>query len=101
MKRPCQVFRSPNKLETYLYVDASEGLKRVPESLLKQFGEPELAMSLVLHSGRRLARVDVQQVLDALTEQGYFLQMPPPPGMDVESLLHGSEGVPQENVDAE
>lgn len=63
----------------YLYVDKAEDLARVPEALLERFGKPELAMTLVLHAGRTLARVDVTRVMEALRESGYFLQMPPQP----------------------
>lgn len=61
----------------YLYVDKAEDLARVPEALLKKFGKPEHAMVLLLHPERKLARVNVTQVLNAIGEQGFFLQMPP------------------------
>ena len=35
------VYRSPRIAEMYLYVDRSEGLKRVPDVLLQRFGVPE------------------------------------------------------------
>jgi uncharacterized protein YcgL (UPF0745 family) len=34
-------------------------------------------MTLLLDPQRVLARVDVKQVLEAINEQGFFLQMPP------------------------
>ena len=34
-------------------------------------------MVLLLHPERKLARVNVTQVLNAIGEQGFFLQMPP------------------------
>jgi uncharacterized protein YcgL (UPF0745 family) len=61
----------------YLYVDKSEDLERVPAELMRRFGKPEQAMTLLLHPERKLARVDVVKVLDAVAEQGYFLQIPP------------------------
>ena len=39
MRRLCEVFRSPRRSETYLYVDKSAGYKDLPEALLEQFGE--------------------------------------------------------------
>lgn len=77
MKNLCEVFRSSRKEETYLYVVKSRGLEDVPEFLLKQFGEPHSVMTLVLDSNRKLARANTQEVLAALEEQGYYLQMPP------------------------
>ena len=61
----------------YLYVDRSEGLKRVPDSLLDRFGHPLSALVLELHPQRRLARASASDVLDAIETQGFYLQMPP------------------------
>ena len=77
MKRLCEIFRSPRKEEMYLYVDKANGLADVPEVLLKQFGEPESVMTIVLTPERKLARVDIQEVLEKIESEGFFLQMPP------------------------
>jgi hypothetical protein len=61
----------------YLYVAKEEGLNRVPEALLKQFGKPELAMTLLLHEERKLQLADINKVMASIQEQGFFLQMPP------------------------
>lgn len=74
----CCVYRSSKKDETYLYVDKSRGLEKVPEALLQLFGEPRQVMIMLLTEERKLARVDAKKVLAALQEQGYYLQMPPP-----------------------
>lgn len=79
MKVLCEIFRSSRKEEMYLYVDRARGLKDVPEVLMRQFGEPESVMTLVLTPERRLARADVGEVLAAIGEQGFYLQMPPTP----------------------
>ena len=76
----CDVFRSPRREGMYLYVLRSDGLARVPDALLSVFGEPEPALSFVLEPGRKLARADATRVLEALNEQGYYLQRPPEPG---------------------
>lgn len=79
MKRICSIYRSSKREGMYLYVDKSEDLARVPADLLKRFGKPEQAMTLLLHPQRELARVDVNAVLAAIAEQGFFLQLPPKP----------------------
>ena len=86
MKKICTIYRSPKQEGMYLYVDKSEDLARVPEVLLKRFGKPEQAMTLLLHSERELARVDVAKVLAELDEQGFFLQMPPQPDVIMRKL---------------
>ncbi len=77
MKKICTIYRSSKKEGMYLYVDKAEDLSKVPEALLQKFGKPEQAMTLVLHPERKLARVDVEKVLEELEENGFFLQMPP------------------------
>lgn len=73
----CTIYRSPKKEGMYLYVEKKEGLARVPESLLKVFGVPQLAMTLLLKPERKLARVDREAVVIGIAEQGFYLQMPP------------------------
>jgi len=75
----CCVYRSSKKEETYLYVDKSRGLTNVPDALLELFGEPQPVMTMLLTQERKLARADTAKVLAALSGQGYYLQMPPPP----------------------
>lgn len=72
------VYKSPNKDETYLYVTNQDDLKRVPEALLKTFGRPELVTKIVITQEKQLARVEGSKVLKALKEQGFYLQLPPP-----------------------
>ncbi|AQA18735.1 hypothetical protein BST95_11305 [Halioglobus japonicus] len=79
MKRLCEIFKSTRKEEMYLYVDKAKGLEDVPEVLLKQFGEPQSVMTIILTPERKLARVDVAEVLEKIDSDGFFLQMPPTP----------------------
>ncbi len=78
----CQVFRSPKRDGMYLYLPASADPAELPEPLLRQFGKPEPALRLNITPERKLARADAAQVLQALNEQGYYLQMPPNPLAD-------------------
>ncbi len=79
------IYRSPKREGTYLYVEKAKGLERVPEALLQQFGKPELAMTLALTAERKLARADAGKVMAAVSEQGYFLQMPPVPQTETQA----------------
>lgn len=79
MRRICSIYRSPKQEGMYLYVDKKDGLKSVPEPLLKRFGKPELAMTLMLTPEKKLARANVESVLKMIEEQGFYLQMPPRP----------------------
>jgi uncharacterized protein YcgL (UPF0745 family) len=77
--RVIEIFKGKKKEEMYLYVEQKNGLKSVPEDLLATFGQTESVMVLLLTTGKKLARVKAPDVLDAIENQGYFLQMPPPP----------------------
>lgn len=78
MKRLCNIYRSAKVAEMYLYVDLRDGLAKVPESLLAQFGPPQLVTKLALSPERKLARADVNKVIESIDEKGFYLQMPPP-----------------------
>lgn len=76
----CVIYKSPKKPDTYLYITTPDDFSRVPGALLGMFGEPEQVMELELTPARRLAREDVARVMEALQENGWYLQMPPTPG---------------------
>ena len=78
----CEVYKSSHKENLYLYVDKSEGLDRVPAELMKQFGEPTLALSFVLTEERNLAKEDPKLVISNIADQGYHLQLPPSDSFD-------------------
>ena len=79
----CSVYRSSKREEMYLYVQKDTDLATLPEALIKQFGQATLAMNLVLSATRKLARADVQKVMQQIEEQGFYLQMPPSETVDV------------------
>ncbi|EKT57527.1 YcgL domain-containing protein [Providencia sneebia] len=79
----CAIYRSPNRDQTYLYIEKKDDFSRVPEELLKQFGTPQFAMMLSLSNRDKLANADIEKVKTDLAEVGYYLQFPPP----VEDLL--------------
>ena len=76
--RIVEIFKGKKKEEMYLYVDQKEGLRQVPSDLLSTFGQIESVMVLPLTRDKRLARVEAADVLEAIEQNGYFLQMPPP-----------------------
>ncbi|MCK7596048.1 YcgL domain-containing protein [Microbulbifer sp. CAU 1566] len=77
VKTLCDIYRSPREAEMYLYVDKAQGMARVPEKLQSLFGKPVHVTTLLLTPKRKLARADVEKVMNALRDQGYYLQMPP------------------------
>lgn len=73
----CTVYRSVRKADTYLYLAESMDFEDLPEPLRQAFGEPAHVMFLDLTPGRRLAHADPAEVLRALQDPGYYLQLPP------------------------
>lgn len=61
----------------YLYLLEGLAVSSLPPPLLQRLGRLDEVMRLSLGPTRRLARVDVRRVVEALGHTGYFLQMPP------------------------
>ncbi|HFZ8993174.1 TPA: YcgL domain-containing protein [Citrobacter freundii] len=75
----CVIYRSTKRDQTYLYVEKKDDFSRVPQELMAGFGQPQLTMILPLDGRKTLVNADIEKVKQALTDQGYYLQMPPPP----------------------
>ena len=71
----------------YLYLSEEEAFDDIPEALMSRFGTPSLVMELELHKERKLARVDVVDVMNSLRNSGFFLQMPP----EIQAELYDAE----------
>ncbi|WP_273203709.1 YcgL domain-containing protein [Marinobacter subterrani] len=70
------VFRSSKKRDTYIFVRRGQEWEALPESLRGIFGQPLHLMDLVLTPDRKLARTTGKQVLEAIGDKDFFLQMP-------------------------
>lgn len=77
MKLLCSIYKTSKKDEMYLYVDKKDKFQKVPEALLNHFGPPVHFGDLLLRREKKLARVDVEEVMAQIQEKGFFLQMPP------------------------
>ncbi len=73
----CWIYKSTKKEEMYLYIRQQDNFEDIPEVLLQGFGEPVFVMQLALTPRRKLARANVQTVINNLQQQGFHLQMPP------------------------
>ena len=73
----CTIYKGSREPELYLYVDRVDGLTRVPDELLARFGNLAEVMTIKLTPQRKLARANAAQVLAAIAERGYYLQLPP------------------------
>ncbi|OLQ92912.1 hypothetical protein BIY21_11685 [Vibrio ponticus] len=74
----CAIYKSAKKEGAYLYVPKKDDFSQVPDQLMQMFGKPTMVMMVNL-AGRTLAQVDIEKVKQSINEQGFFLQLPPPP----------------------
>lgn len=75
----CAIYKTPKKAETYLYIEHKDKFDRVPKALIDTFAPLQFVMVVELRDGRTLAREDVNKVKHNLREQGFHVQLPPPP----------------------
>lgn len=77
MTRHVEILASTRREGMYLYVDRDQEWDALPETLRQAFGVPRPAMTLVLTPDKQLARVSAAEVIAALDDKGFYLQMPP------------------------
>lgn len=75
----CSIYKTNKKEGMYLFISRRDDFSQIPETLLGMFGQPKLVVTMNLQETRSLAFADSKKVLENLTSQGYYLQMPPPP----------------------
>lgn len=74
---PCTVYRCSKQDQMYLYLREGLDPKTLPPALLTRAGQLTRVMDVQLGPDRKLARVDVQRVVERLASDGWYLQLPP------------------------
>lgn len=74
--KTCAIYKSLKKNDTYLYIENKDRFERVPAALLDALGRLDFVMTLSITPQRKLAQADAAKVVQALLEQGYYLQLP-------------------------
>ncbi|MFT7007891.1 MAG: hypothetical protein ACJAXJ_002430 [Colwellia sp.] len=75
----CVIYKSAKKAQMYLFVKTRDDFSLVPEALMTMFGTPTLVTLTNLATKTKLAFADLEKVKINLNEQGFYLQLPPPP----------------------
>lgn len=70
-------YRHPKKEGMFLFVAQSTPWEKIPPMLQDAFAQKSIAVTFEMHADKKLARVDGATVWQALTSQGYYVQMPP------------------------
>lgn len=78
MKKFISIYKNIKKEGMYLYLNKEDGLKKVPEALLSLFGTPALVTHMLVDENKQFAKFKAEDLLTALLEKGYYLQMPEP-----------------------
>lgn len=73
----CTIYKGNREQELYVYVPRAAGEDNIPDALRERMGKLKEVMTLKLDPDRKLARADTANVLKALAEQGYYVQLPP------------------------
>lgn len=61
----------------YLYLPEKEQFNAIPESLTRLIGKVDFSFEFTLHADKKLLRYKSTDVMQALLNDGFFLQMPP------------------------
>ena len=76
----CYVYKGENKPDHYLYLpdelDVNSPPNELPEAILMLMGELSLVLEFELTSERKMPQADAEHVLESLSSQGFYLQMP-------------------------
>ena len=82
----CAVYKSQKKDETYVFIPTTTSLTDLPEDLLKVLGQTEMIMNLKLTAEKKMARGTAAAIMKSIEEQGFHLQMPENPQLNVNPL---------------
>ena len=82
----CTVYKSLKKDETYVFIPTEMQLSDLPDELKKVLGETEKIMSLTITPEKKMARGTGAEVIKSIKEQGFHLQMPLNPQLEVNQL---------------
>ena len=77
MKREIKVLKSLKKQYAYLFLDQSKNFADLPSELQRSFGDTSLVLEMELSLTSKFARAKPENVLMAIEEKGFYLQLPP------------------------
>jgi uncharacterized protein YcgL (UPF0745 family) len=76
MSTKCYIYRCSRKPDMYIYLAEKDDFSDVPAVIMNGLGITEFSMELELDAGKKLARVNVTDVMANLKENGFHLQLP-------------------------
>ncbi len=94
----CAVYKSQKKDETYIFIPTKTPLSELPVELLKVLGQAEMVMTLLLTPDKKMARGTAKEIMKAIDEQGFYLQMPIKAEIDMNPLPTSNERFLDKNI---
>ena len=91
------VYKSKKKADTFLFIEKRDDFSKVPEPLMAMFGQPQYVMIINLAKRTQLGVADLDTLKQSLSDQGYYLQIPPPEENLLETFKKNQKH-PQEDV---
>ncbi|HEX7770144.1 MAG TPA: YcgL domain-containing protein [Dokdonella sp.] len=73
----CYVYKSSTRADTYVFLRERDATGLLPHELVRALGTLVFVMELAITPGRRLARIDAEDLRTALVERGFHIQFPP------------------------
>jgi len=97
-KLECAVYKSQKKDETYIFIPTKTPLSELPDELLKVIGQAEMVMTLLLTPDKKMARGTAKEIMKAIDEQGFYLQLPIKAEIDMNPLPTTNERFLDKNI---
>ncbi len=94
----CHIYKSLKKDETYVFIPVTTELTDLPKELLTVLGQTEKIMTLNLTPARKMARGTAEEILNSIEQQGFYLQMPENPQLNVNPLPTINERFLDKNI---
>ena len=82
LRMQAYIYRSQKKADTYVFLAKEDGFEVLPAALDAQLSPWTSVMSLALDASRKLARGNVERVMEDLATRGFHLQFPPASTID-------------------
>ena len=76
MQKICDIYKSSLVDDLYIFIEKQAGLDDVPGALMDKFGVPVHVMTMLITPDKSMARVSGEQILSAINDNGFYLQLP-------------------------
>ncbi len=80
--------------DVYVYLKDKKDIELIPKELLERFKKLTYSFSFELNQERKLERVDASNVINSLSEKGYYIRIDSPETEDLLNKYRKDQGLP-------